>query len=67
MRSIEVGRSPALVIGMRGAMPLQWAPHLGADAPVLPKEDKGREKAVARVLKSSPRSAHHRMGGRKRP
>jgi hypothetical protein len=40
MRSIEVGRSPALVIGIRGAMPMQWAPHLGAAAPVLPKEDK---------------------------
>jgi hypothetical protein len=40
MRSIEVGRSPAMAIGIRGALPLQWAPHLAACAAVLPKEDK---------------------------
>jgi hypothetical protein len=39
MRSIEVGRSPAKADPHHG-MPLQWSPHLGAKAPVLPKEDK---------------------------
>jgi hypothetical protein len=40
MRSIEEGRSPAQDVGLRGAMPVQWAPHLAACAAVLPREDK---------------------------
>jgi hypothetical protein len=42
MRSIEVGRSPVY--------PLLHTPHLGAIAPVLPKEDK----ALRRALRAPP-------------
>jgi hypothetical protein len=34
---------------------MQWAPHLGADAPVLPKEDKGQIRTRMPTQLTSPK------------